>query len=527
MALIATWIDRLMRIGSRPSDSPEELLRGATLTISTSLITVLAVGWVVTYAALGLWISAAFPLAYQVISISSLMALARTKRRDLFRTSQIGAVLLLPFLMQWSLGGFVASSGVMLWALLAPLGALLLQPERALRWFAAYLVLTVASGALEPVLAPRAAAIPAAVAVTFFVLNVAGVSAIAYIQLRYYMRARERALTALAEEHRLLELEREKSKLAALGTMAAGLMHELNNPAAAVVRSAAQLKETNAQAHRLGGRLRELSRPVLAEILDRPELGISDPLERAEREDEMGEWLEAQGVDEPWELAPALVAFGWKPDTLNELAADLTREQAALLVQWLATRHSSDLLTSELRTSANRISQLVQVAKRYAAVDQAPIQRVDVHAGLDDALVILGHKLGPDLNLRREYGSGLPEIEAYGAELNQVWTNLIDNAIAVMPDGGDLTIRTDVHNGRVIVDVIDTGPGIPPETQERMFEPFFTTKPPGQGMGLGLSTVEAVVARHQGEIRVTSRRGKTVFRIVLPTDLEHRHEGAG
>ena len=159
----------------------------------------------------------------------------------------------------------------------------------------------------------------------------------------------------------------------------------------------------------------------------------------------MGEWLEAQGVDEPWELAPALVAFGWKPDTLNELAADLTREQAALLVQWLATSHSSDLLTSELRTSANRISELVQVAKRYAAVDQAPIQRVDVHTGLDDALVILGHKLGPGLNLRREYGAGLPEIEAHGAELNQVWTNLIDNAIAVMPDGGDLTIRTDAH----------------------------------------------------------------------------------
>ena len=230
MTLVRTWIDRLMRVGTRPSDSPEQLLRSATLTISTSLITVLAVGWVVTYAVLGLWISAAFPLAYQVISIASLMALARTKRRDLFRTSQIGAVLLLPFLMQWSLGGFVASSGVMLWALLAPLGALLLQPERALRWFAGYLALAVASGALEPVLALRAAAIPGAVSVTFFVLNVAAVSAIAFIQLRYYMRARERALTALAEEHRLLELEREKSKLAALGTMAAGLMHEAQQP---------------------------------------------------------------------------------------------------------------------------------------------------------------------------------------------------------------------------------------------------------------------------------------------------------
>lgn len=232
------------------------------------------------YAVLGLCASAAIPLAYQVAVMANLALLARTKRYELFRFTDIGLTLLLPFLLRWSLGVFAASSGVMLWALLAPLGALMFDPRRAAFWFAAFLALTAAFGVLDQRFAERAASIPTPVVVTFFALNFGAVSTYVFLQVRYFVRGRERTLAELAEKQRLLELEREKSKLAALGTMAAGLMHELNNPAAALGRNRGA---AGGAIHRPAGAERAAARAGDAAPAG-PAAGTGEPARRSARD---------------------------------------------------------------------------------------------------------------------------------------------------------------------------------------------------------------------------------------------------
>ena len=279
---ISRWAGTLSRVGVERTDSDAETARKCLLTESAMTIALLGFIWVGTYAALGLWLAVAGPVAYQLLTVAGIIIFARTKNLAVFRSTQLAALLLLPFLIQWSLGGFVPASAVMLWALLAPLGALLLDPNRAVFWFAAYVMLTLVSGVIDPVLPDRSDSIPRAVNITFFVLNLGFASYVAYAQVRYFTRAREQALAALAEEHRLLELEREKSKLAALGTMAAGLMHELNNPVAAVVRAAAGLRDGLTTSRKSQTRLHEKSLVKLQGSLKQDAAPPSDPLERAE-----------------------------------------------------------------------------------------------------------------------------------------------------------------------------------------------------------------------------------------------------
>ncbi|MBM4438252.1 MAG: sensor histidine kinase [Actinobacteria bacterium] len=210
------------------------------------------------------------------------------------------------------------------------------------------------------------------------------------------------------------------------------------------------------------------------------------------------------------------MAAGWTLGALDGALRDLPPEQAALLVRWLGIAHDQERLIRELRQGARRISELVSVAKRYANLDQAPVRPVDVHAGLDDAVLILGRKITPGITVLRDYAAGLPCVEANAGELNQVWTNLIDNALDTMGDTGALTLRTRKEDDRVSVEVVDTGPGIAPEIRHRVFEPFFTTKPPGHGQGLGLSTAQAVVTKQGGAIHLGLASRATTLRVVLP-----------
>jgi signal transduction histidine kinase len=322
------------------------------------------------------------------------------------------------------------------------------------------------------------------------------------------------------------ELVGQRERLLALGKLTAGLTHELNNPAAAASRATSALRERVAgMRHKLAllaegrvdgeqlRRLTDLQERFVARIGTTGELSA---LERSDREDELGDWLDDHGVDRPWELAAVFVPAGLDVECLD-LVADAVGADLEPALRWLAYTVETELLLGEIIESTARISHLVGAAKQYSQLDRTPHQPTDLHAGLDATLVVLSAKTGPGIRVVKEYDRGLPPVPAYAAELNQVWTNLIDNALDAMGGSGTLTLRTAVEGDSAVVEVADTGPGIPEEVRRRVFEPFFTTKPVGQGTGLGLDVAWRIVTnRHGGVLKVRSRPGDTRFVVRLP-----------
>jgi len=317
-------------------------------------------------------------------------------------------------------------------------------------------------------------------------------------------------------------------RLVALGSVTAGLTHELNNPVTAVVRATARLRDMMTEMReKVGVMVRsQLPADQLEAIADlagraleqRREAPALSPLEASDREDELADWLEDHGVAGAWDIAPTLVAAGVGLDWLEKLAEALPSAHLEVGLSYPVRALESDSMLDEITDAAERISGLLASAKQYTQMDRAPLQSFDIHEGLDATLTMLAHKLGENIEIVRKYDRSLPKIAAFPGELNQVWTNLIDNAADAMEGQGKLTVRTAaLGDDRIMVEVGDTGPGVPDEVRTRVFEPFFTTKEVGKGTGLGLDIAwQIVVGRHGGEIRLESTPGNTRFQVVLP-----------
>jgi signal transduction histidine kinase len=317
-------------------------------------------------------------------------------------------------------------------------------------------------------------------------------------------------------------------RLVALGSVTAGLTHELNNPVTAVVRATARLRDMLAEMREKVGVMVRSQLPAdqleaIAELAGRALEGrrqapALSPLEASDREDELAGWLEDHGVSGAWDIAPTLVAAGVGREWLEEFAAVLPPPHLEVGLSYPVRALESDSMLDEITDAVERISGLLASAKQYTQMDRAPLQTFDVHEGLDATLTMLHHKLGDGIEIDRDYDRSLPKISAYPGELNQVWTNLIDNAADAMGEQGKLTVRTRPEaRDRLMVEIADTGPGIPDGVRTRVFEPFFTTKDVGEGTGLGLDIAwQIVVGRHDGEIRLESEPGNTRFQVVLP-----------
>ncbi len=321
----------------------------------------------------------------------------------------------------------------------------------------------------------------------------------------------------------------QRERLLALGSLSAGLTHELNNPAAAAVRATATLQQRVSKmreklAALAAGHLDEAALQTLIKFQDEAAQRVAEAptlsaMDASDREDELSDWLDDHGVGHAFEIAPTFVQAGVDGDWLDLVANAAPPDSLAGAIHWLYYTIDTELLMKEITDSTTRISTLVDAAKQYSQMDRSPHQTVDLHELLDSTLVMLARKIPPGVRVVKEYDASLPAVPAYAAELNQVWTNIIDNAVQAMGETGTLTIGTHADADFATVTIHDTGPGIPEDVRDRIFEPFFTTKPIGHGTGLGLDIAwRIVVNKHRGYLKVVSEPGSTTFVVRLPLE---------
>ena len=509
--------------------------------------------WCAMFLSVGAWVAAAIPLLYAAVTGLSIAQMARNKDIKGFRSRQAWFIFLAPAGVTLAIGGLHASSSVILWSFLAPVIALLFAgPRSAIRWLLGFFGLVAVSLLVEVLGLLPVRSISLLMLNTFAAMNVVVVTGIVFTAVWYHatLLEEERALQSelnrqlvaknleldslnrrLEEQKRRVEESQralvQNEKMAALGKLSAGMAHELNNPASAAQRGASHLLGSILELREVSFQLGKASlAPGQVACMDdlegRAHDRVRDPigfdgLQRMDREAEIQAWLDGHGLEELESEASGLAELGLDTTEFETLSDLYEPDLLSLVLKRSTLWHTISSLLGEIGQGSSRILGIVKALKSYTYLDQGTLQAVRVGEGLDDTLVMLGGVLKQGVTVTRDYDPDLPCITAHGAELNQVWTNLIDNAVDAMEGSGELTVRTRRDGDRVVVQIIDSGPGVPAGLLDRVFDPFVTSKPVGQGTGLGLNiSHHIVVQKHGGAISVDSKPGRTCFEVRLP-----------
>jgi signal transduction histidine kinase len=474
------------------------------------------------------------PLSYSIITILLVVILRVFNIYRIFSFTQIFMALLLPFLLMASLGGYINGSVVIIWGLFAPISALLSgQLRQARYWFAVYAALLIFSGFVQPYLR-TSNNLPPGIQMVFFVFNLGTVTFIIFEVLIFFVKKKNDVI-GLMRKNRELEqaylqqevMLRQNEKLATLGRLSAGMAHELNKPASAALRGSKQLMDTIQKLQKIHNQLGQMNLneeqwgtvdSFNQQIDQRAKQPVSlDPLARSDYESEMEKWLEKHEIEESWEMASTLTSLGFKIEDLAHLADKFNKNQFSVVISSSCHNYLTQKLVEGINEGTGQITDIVKSLKSYSHMDKASLQLVDIHVGLNDTLVMLRSQLKKDVTIQKDYDASLPRVQAFAGDLNQVWTNILDNAISAINGEGTIHINTFREDSWIVVQIKDNGPGIAQDIQGKIFDPFFTTKAPGEGTGLGLNiSHNIIVEKHKGKMNLFSRPGETCFEVKIP-----------